>query len=464
VLLARASSLIAAILMVRLFGAEAAGEFFLFLAAGALLAVIGPLGVPEAVSRLVPVADMEGDRSGAETAFASTVRLMRIVSVGLCLGAAGLWWLGIGPAWIVPATVFATAVAWQSVAASLLRSRRRVLATEVPAGCVPLVFVGLVAFLAGRGVSVGAVAWSRVLLEVLAASVAFGAARRLFGNEAHPRPDVRRLLSVATPLWITSISWLTLQVVGVLVLGVVGGPTAVGAYVPVFRLAELAALPAAVMAPYLLPTAAALRSRGDDTGSAALYRTSRVVMVTLATPILVVMWILPTHAVVVTFGEAGVATVAAARLLAVGFAINALFGPNGIFLEAVGNLRTLAARSAVTVVVGVTANLLFVSAWGVLGAAAATVVCLTALNVVNSVLLYRTTGLRPSGLAPLAVLTTGMATGAALAYIGLARSGLFGLVATSVVVGLVAVATAGITVRHDAPRSLLRAVRGEGTA
>jgi O-antigen/teichoic acid export membrane protein len=441
---ARIASFAATVMILRSFDGRSAGTFFISMTAGSLFAFVATAGVPETLMRVVPAADARSEVGVALGALRSAIRICTTI----CLGLACIWLaagvLTRGAESIGAIVILGSALAWQSVSAASLRSRAHLAEAEVVTGLVPFVFVVGLVLLTDAGGSGRQLIWLRASLEVVVGAIAVILASRAYRGWFAASADVRGILTIAGPLWLTTFAWLVAQQLSILLLGMMRGPAAATAYVPLYRLAELSALPIVAMSAYLLPEASRRWASRDVRGSVALYHEATAVMVGFASCVLAMLIVFPDALMMVAFGSAEGMSLSGLRILAVGFLVNAALGPNGVYLEAIGRPKTLVRRSLAALGISVSFGVIAVASWGVLGGAIATTTSYCVLNAMNSLLLHRIAGIRPRVIPSSIVVTVTLAVGAALWSLGARPSSLGGLGAIGMVVGSTALVTSAL--------------------
>lgn len=93
------------------------------------------------------------------------------------------------------------------------------------------------------------------------------------------------------------------------------------------------------------------------------------------------------------FGSEYVVAAVALQVLAIGFFINNLLGPNGATLTAMGKTHFLMYATLLAALVNVVLNFILIPYYGIVGAAIATVVALVSINVIRSVKLHALSGI-----------------------------------------------------------------------
>jgi O-antigen/teichoic acid export membrane protein len=389
------------IIATRLLTKTNAGTLFVGLAVGALLGSLLAIGLPEAISRGLGGL---GERRSIETAH-------------ITVGAIGLWCIGAVLILVGSATLttglslsfqttlpFVTCVlgalaALESILATFMRVRGHALLAEFCVSLGSIVFVGaLLALSLSHPVSGVGALWIRCAIETLIATPVAYATIRPYWRLRHSwsvRSSMRRMVRPALPLWMTSFSWFVLQNIGIAFLALVSGPIAVAYYQPLLKTADTAGGVASMFGPYLLPVAARLRAAGDMSQINSLYVQASRVAFALSVPILTLLAFDSQTITERLFGFSGHGTEMVAILLAVAYLLNATVGFNGIVLESLASLRTLASRSVIVVSITTIGNAMLISNFGATGAALGTLMSYVAINALNSTLLYRATSITP---------------------------------------------------------------------
>ena len=431
--LTRVSAFVTAIIVARSLPPADSGSYFLALAITPVASIALSLGQAELLARTVPALDQTGSRAlsdaRARRSFltvcsGSVVALL----VGIALALSGHVAVGAGIA-------IGSAVAGQTVGASFLRARGRIVSAEGWTGAVAPIFLGIVTLLVHFEASGTVTLAFRFTVEVACACLVLTTALR----EAPKIQQAPRIqsLSIAGPLWFASVAWLCIQHADVMILGAIRGPRAVAVYAPILKIADLAAFSFGVLGVYLLPEAARLSASGDWTRLRMRYSTMSKLAFALAAPVMCVMVFAPGTVIEFVFGISGNATVVAGRLLGLAYFFNAAAGLNGAVVDAIVPTRLLLRRSAAVLAITMLADLVLISALGVVGAAAGTLVGLTTLNVASSALLFRFARITPFADLLLPIEVAVLAFGGALIWF-------FGRGITSVSITAVSVLVFGV--------------------
>jgi O-antigen/teichoic acid export membrane protein len=445
---ARGAGFAATVVIARSLLPAEAGLFFFAMAAAGFLGPVMALGLPPAVARLAAGSDPGGRAAAVLRKALATELGVGAAAVAALLGA---WLAGLyAPA--VPVAIMGLSVALYGIVVGYLQGTSRPLLAEALSAGAQIAFLVLLLLLSPRSGS--ATLWWRVALEAAVAITALSLVlRRRPANRVGPPP---RLRPIALPLWTGVIAWTILHQADVLTLGVASGRAAVAVYAPILKLAELAAVPAGLLGPYVLPTVAALHRVRDLDGIREVFAAASKACFVASLPVVSLLLLAPAGMVHLLFGIDAPAVPTIARWLAVGFALNAAFGLNGIVLDGIGQPRLLMFRSLGVGALGLLAYLALVPAFGAVGAAAGTCGALLAANLLNSF------GLRRSGLASLpdGMLLIVLCAAALLVIVGAAGVAHRGPVDAVAAALLVTLATGVLAWSTTAPASRRAMLRG----
>jgi O-antigen/teichoic acid export membrane protein len=357
------------------------------------------IGLPEAISR--GLGGSQGE-SAAGTFIIGALGLWWLAAV-IVLGGTVLMTVGLGGSFVgslpLATCALGALVALESILATFMRVRGHALVAELCVSFGSIIFTGVFLFVAlTYPVSGVGALWLRCGVEIcIATIVAFITIRPHW----HLRSswsigsNVRDMIGPTLPLWLTSFSWFVLQNIGILLLALIASPAAVAYYQPMLKTADTAGGVASMFGPYLLPVAARLRAKGDIPQINSLYVQASRAAFALSMPILALLAFDSHFIAERLFGFTGHGTESIAVLLAIGYLLNAAVGFNGIVLESLASLRTLASRSVVVVTITTVVNIILIAYLGAIGAAVGTLTSYLAINALNSTLLYRAIRISP---------------------------------------------------------------------
>jgi O-antigen/teichoic acid export membrane protein len=395
------------VVAVRLLGTASYGALAFTLAAAAIFAGVGRLGLEPAVARSVAILHSARDLLGmdrvARGAF-TLVALTGLAGTGATLAVIELASLGLDGGTRLVLAGFLGLVLYGSNAATigtaLARATGRVALMELSILVPALVRLAAVGVLAAFDLAdLRWVAAGYALGAVAGVAVSWRAARVVLGKTRVFLPDLaaaRQLLVGSLPFAVTGLATIVISRFDVVILGLTGTRSEVGAYEPALKVVEQVMLlvPLLFIAQYL-PVASRAFARGDNAEFRELYAGVSKIAFVLAFPAVIVFAAFPETILHALYGAGFPAGGLVAWLLLPGFVVNLAFGLNSSALAAVGNRRALARTGAIATAAMVVLALVLVPAFGATGAASATSATYVVLNVVVAFELVRTTGAQP---------------------------------------------------------------------
>lgn len=386
------SLLVVTALIARVLGEQALGRYVLAYAVLSLLALFSLLGFRAALNRFVTMhlADDEPERVRPLVRFAMlTSGGVSLALGGALVGAArpladafgdpglatGFVCVGLAlPALTVRDLCLAATQGWRSQRAfALIGWIYEPLARLALTGILLAAGVGVT----GAFVALLVGSWTAALAAVLALR------RRLAApTSVRPRVERRAVMSFAVVTWGTTLAASGLIWVDTLLLGALADTEAVGTYTVATRLVSLAVFVMAPIDALFAPHFAHYFHSGERTRLASAYAAATGWTLRLS---------LPAFVVVVVFAEPllrffgpGFATGASVTVvLAVGQLVNAATGPCGSVLTMSGRTRLNLVNNVAGLALNIVLNLVLIPAYGLIGAAVAWSVSLTALNLVK---------------------------------------------------------------------------------
>jgi O-antigen/teichoic acid export membrane protein len=240
-----------------------------------------------------------------------------------------------------------------------------------------------VGFLAGGWVAAGVlglVVYGGILIRLLRDT---GLLAR-FDRRALVIP-VREALAFSLPLLTTNFVYVFTTSLGAVVLGSFDGSTAVASFRAVQPVAALNSLVMTSFAVLFTPVASRLFARTDKEGMRDLYWQTAAWMAVLSFPMLLATTALAEPVTRTLFGVRYEGSATYLVLMSVGYYLTAAVGFNGTVLQIVGRLRFVIVTNILTMVFAVAADVVFIAAWGPLGAAVAVLAVYIAHNLLKQV-------------------------------------------------------------------------------
>ena len=391
---------VTAVLLARALGATGLGTYMLALSVASLCASLAALGLDDAMVRYLAIQARARDRA----ALAGTLQLGLGISalVGVATGAvlyvvappvADRIFDGDG---LVPVLrAFAVLIPFMTLSNALLgvaRGAKRMdvaaLAEEVVQSAVrlvlilPLLAIGLEPMVAAVVFGVGDVASSITMLTLLRRSMPL---RQAWTAEV--RRDVRGLVGFAGPLWLAGALRKLRQNIETLLLGSLTAVASVGIFSIAAKVNLVGHAVYQAIITSVKPHLAELHGSQDRDGLRHVYRTTTRWTLLFGLPFCIVT-ALYAEPILAVFGASFRVGAAALVVLAVGELVNAATGVCGSVLDMTRRTGAKLVNAVLWLVLLLGANLLLIPRWGVLGAAVASVLASSVINVVRVLQVY----------------------------------------------------------------------------
>lgn len=235
----------------------------------------------------------------------------------------------------------------------------------------------------------------------------------------------RELLRFSAPLMLMTSMVMILSNLDIFFLSYFHSANDVGVYNTVYPLAELLTMTLSGFSFIFLPAFSRLHSEGQKKEMLRIYQVVTKWILLLTLPALFYFVLFPETIIGITFGREYDEGAIALVVLAVGFSVQSLVGPNIQSLTSVGETRTIMWINLATGATNIVLNYILIPQYAYVGAAVATSVSYTLLNILYSVALYHRTGIHPFNshlLKPLAGLVILMTVVASVVTVGFQRN------------------------------------------
>lgn len=461
-ILGRAFGLIGETLIARLLAPAVYGDLAL---AYTIVTVVGSFslfGVHEGLTRLGSADQDPRARLNLVVATATTAAFGGIISMGLIVlfadpiadvlsqPAAAQYLLILSPYLVLyPLSL---------VVISMLRVQRRsattVLTRAIAARIVPLAFLGL-GLLAGVGPLVAGVYWLSVPLVIVL--LGGGLALTQMETEAleiPSREQFRTLWSFSWPIAASSVMFILLAQLDVLMIGYFLSSSDVGHYRAIQPLRQVATIFVGSFGFLFLPLATVAYQDGDLDEINALFGSVTKWVVLLTLPLILTFVFRSRGIVVFLFGRPYIEGAVPLAILAGGLFFRTVSGPNGDLVKAINRPDVEARASVGGVLVNVVLNWVLIQRFGIAGAAVATVTSYAVYNGIELAIIYRETGVTPFSAA---IGKTVAASTALLWLVSLVlpSSGILALAGFGVVASVVCVVCVIVTRSIEEPDMML---------
>jgi O-antigen/teichoic acid export membrane protein len=232
------------------------------------------------------------------------------------------------------------------------------------------------------------------VLGLAVVSIALRRARPAAIGAVQPREKAAEWRRVAIAFLAIAGIQVLIARIGVMMVGWLADTTVAGIYAAAAGIATLAAFTLTAVNVIFAPSIAALHARGDTSALQAMVtmtsRWATAAAVAISLPLLIfaetALWL---------FGPEFVSGANALRILLIGQIVNAAAGSVGALLGMTGHERQSAAALAAAAIIQVGLNLALVPTFGLVGAATATAVSMTAWNLAFAVMVWRYLGIIP---------------------------------------------------------------------
>lgn len=361
----------------------------------------------------------------ADQKVASTIR--SVYSTGWLAGTISVLFVG-GTVWtaarnlgeaapvVAGLGLFGVALSLTWAASSIARGHERFLLAEVPQLMLALsrvLALGLLAVFDSLTLRSAGLAY--LIAALISIAVIVIVSRQLGRDPAEilslrPRLSIK-LMARSVPYAAVAIALILIARLDVLVLGALRGAAVVGRYEPVLTVVtQSMTLVSSALTLTFIPTATRLVATRSSRGEIGLFyrRVSRLSII-LSFPVVAALATNAPGLFRFLYGGAFPLDRRVVALLLVGSTVNVILGPNGPTLAALGDTKALRRSAVIGICTAVVAAFILVSQLGAFGAALATAIALTSLNLAASLQLWVTHRIAPVDRTSAWTLLTGVA-------------------------------------------------------
>jgi O-antigen/teichoic acid export membrane protein len=209
------------------------------------------------------------------------------------------------------------------------------------------------------------------------------------------KEQYRELLKFSLPLAVTGSFAIIIQNTDRFLLGVFKSSTAVGVYDITFLLSQIILFFTPALNYLFQPIMSEYDAEGDNQRMNLLYTIITRWVVFLSLPIFTLLVLFPEILLGTIFGSDYQAGGVALMILAIGIFASRLVGFSGSFLIAIGDTKVVMYVSATTAISNFVLNIGLIPLYGVAGAAVATAGAKIFNNSIQSIYIYKNTGIHP---------------------------------------------------------------------
>jgi O-antigen/teichoic acid export membrane protein len=216
-------------------------------------------------------------------------------------------------------------------------------------------------------------------------------------KNAVPEYQTRMWVLAALPFFLNTMLQASNNRGGILILGALSVPDSVGLYAAAIRITEPISYMLMALNSALAPTVSDLYSRHNMAELQSVVTSSARVALGITLPI-VLMLVLFGDKVLLIFGESFVQALPAVRILVVGELLSVMIGSVGVLLSMTRYARYVTVGVAVSLIVNLLLNIIFIPMWGITGAAFAKAMSIITLNVFLGFWVYKKLSINPTAL------------------------------------------------------------------
>jgi len=400
------------ILIARLLGTGGFGVFSLAMTCTTIIAVVARLGIDNAVVRTTSSYLARGDDGAAAGTYKAAIRLTvpvsavasvvvfvlaPTISTGLFDEPALMEPLRIAAIVLVPTTVMVTTT--ESLRALKHPGQATFFQTVLPFLVILAVLLVLPVFIAAPAPST--IVSVHVAGVGVTAFLAWLAWQKHTRDRAVPRRrvPVSPLLSQAVPLLSIMLVSLTITSVDIFMLGIWVDAENVGLYSAAARISNLMILLLTAINTVAGPKFSELHTQGRMPQLSHLARSCALVSTILVLPVYVLFVAFP-GTIMGLFGPGFEASSVLLVILATGQLVNVATGSVGVMLIMTGHEHSMRSATVAAGVLNIVLNAMLIPFWGTVGAATATAISVTTLNIACLVLVYRKLSIRMVSFLP----------------------------------------------------------------
>jgi O-antigen/teichoic acid export membrane protein len=387
------------VLLARLLGARGAGIYYLALTSVTIAAVVGRMGLDNALLRFTAshAARREWDRVAG--AYRRGVRLAVGTSlIVTLLVAANARWIAerifLEPSLYRPLQLMAVAITPLTLVtlhAEALRGLKKIALSMlvyfdgVGISAASIVLLALFGTRFGVNGAVAAYAGAALIIFLLSVLLWRGVTSHLRGLAG--RFDTRLLVATSIPLFIVTSMDIVINMADTVALGIWADSEAVGVYNVARRIALLTSFGLIAINNIVAPKFAELYAQGEIKTLGKLARNAAALTMLLTAPLLFLLILAPAW-VLGLFGAEFTTGTTILTILAIGQFINAATGSVGYLLIMTGHEKLMRNNSLGAAVLNILLNVVLVPRLGITGAAIATATSIAAMNLCSAVLVY----------------------------------------------------------------------------
>lgn len=198
----------------------------------------------------------------------------------------------------------------------------------------------------------------------------------------------KELFIFSLPLLLVSILYMVLHWTDTLMLGYFTTPDVVGLYNAANPLGRFISISLVAMLFIYTPIVSDLYAKRKDAEMRGSYAILTKWLCAATLPLAMIFVFFPRIVINFVFGSEYLLASTVLQILALGFFINNLLGPNGATLTAMGKTKFLMGATFAAACINIGLNVILIPRYGINGAAIATISALVSINIIRSIKLY----------------------------------------------------------------------------
>jgi O-antigen/teichoic acid export membrane protein len=208
-------------------------------------------------------------------------------------------------------------------------------------------------------------------------------------------PVAKELLFFSLPLLGVAMLGMIIAWIDTLMLGSFKSTAEVGLYNAAHPLANFISSPLSALLVLYMPVTSGLYAQGLMPEMRRNFAILTKWLCSLTLPLFLILFLFPETVLNFLFGANYIFAANALRILSIGYIINNFLGPNGSTLIAIGESKFLMWATAATAILNIGLNIALIPPLGIVGAAIASVVAITSINLTRCWKLYSLTEAQP---------------------------------------------------------------------
>jgi len=208
-------------------------------------------------------------------------------------------------------------------------------------------------------------------------------------------PVAKELLIFSLPLLGVAVLGLVIAWTDTLMLGGLKSSADVGLYNAAHPLAQFISVPLTALRLIYVPVISGLYAQGSMPEMRRNFSILTKWLCSATLPLFFILFLFPDTVLGFLFGASYASAATALRILSIGFIINNFLGPNGVTLIAMGEVRFIMWATLATAILNVGLNIVLIPPFGIEGAAIASVIAISSINLIRCGKLYSLSKAQP---------------------------------------------------------------------